>query len=112
MKLQVRLATSFRPADPRPFGLSPRKALSYFSRVDSEKAVERLAAKVFIPPKCDRRSHRLPHPEYTNSIQDFIDDGTSVTIFCHGCNHRGEIDLMKLRDRLEPDHGMLFDEIN
>ena len=48
---------------------------------------------------------------YTNSIQDFIDDGTSVTIFCHSCNHRGELDLVKLRDRLGPDHGMLFDEI-
>ena len=50
---------------------------------------------------------------YTNSIQDFMDDGTSVTIFCHNssCNHRGDIDLLKLCDRLGPDHGMLFDEI-
>ena len=43
------------------------------------------------------------HP-YTNSIQDFIDDGTSVTIFCHGCNYRGDLDLMKLRDRLGPEN--------
>ena len=51
MKLQVRLATSFRPADPRPFGLSPRKALSYFSRVDSEKAVEKIGSKGVHPSK-------------------------------------------------------------
>jgi hypothetical protein len=49
---------------------------------------------------------------YANSIQDFIDDRTSVTIFCHNssCNRRGELDLLKLRDRLGPDYGMLFDQ--
>ncbi|MFU0502989.1 hypothetical protein [Pseudaminobacter sp. NGMCC 1.201702] len=50
---------------------------------------------------------------YKNCVQDFIDDGTAVTIWCHNpkCHHRGELDLLKLRDRIGPDHGMLFEEI-
>jgi hypothetical protein len=48
-----------------------------------------------------------------NTIQELIDHRYSVTIYCHNprCHHRADLDLVKLRTRLGPDHGMLFDDI-
>jgi hypothetical protein len=50
---------------------------------------------------------------YNGTVQDFIDDGTVVTLWCHNarCQHRGPMDLAKLRDKVGPDHTMNFDHI-
>lgn len=48
-----------------------------------------------------------------DSVQDYIDSGTVVAMYCHNpaCGHHGTLDLIALRDKLGPDHGMNFDHI-
>lgn len=47
------------------------------------------------------------------TIQHFIDSGDSIEIYCHNpkCRHHATLDMLKLRDRLGPDHGCLHDDI-
>ena len=48
-----------------------------------------------------------------NTIQELIDHGFTVDIYCHNprCHHRAELDLKQLRDRLGPDQSLLVDDI-
>jgi hypothetical protein len=50
---------------------------------------------------------------YTNSIDDWLEDGTTATTWCHNpkCGHRGLLDLEALKRRLGGQHGMLLHEI-
>jgi hypothetical protein len=45
------------------------------------------------------------------TIQGFIDRGDTLEIWCHSCRHHATIDMMKLRDRLGPDHGSMHDDL-
>lgn len=45
------------------------------------------------------------------SIQHFIDSGDTYTVHCQACHHHAPVDMLKLRDRLGPDHGCLHDDI-
>ena len=47
------------------------------------------------------------------SIQHFIESADELVLYCHNsrCNHRHRIDMIKLRDWLGPDHGVLHDDI-
>lgn len=47
------------------------------------------------------------------TIQHFIDLGHRLEIYCHNprCGHHATVDMLKLRDRLGPDHGCLHDDI-
>lgn len=47
------------------------------------------------------------------TIQHFIDLGDKLTLYCHNprCGHHAQIDMLKLRDKLGPDHGCLHDDI-
>lgn len=49
----------------------------------------------------------------TETIQHFIDSGDWFEIHCQNprCYHHAQIDMLKLRDRLGPDHGCLHDDI-
>lgn len=49
----------------------------------------------------------------TETIQHLIDSGDRMEIWCHAprCRHHAYLDLEKLRDKLGPDHGVLFDDI-
>jgi hypothetical protein len=49
----------------------------------------------------------------TETIQHFIDSGDRYELWCHNsaCGHHAHIDMLKLRDRLGPDHGCLHDDI-
>lgn len=49
----------------------------------------------------------------SNSIQQRIDWGHTMHVYCHNpkCQHRSTLDLLKLRDRLGPDHGALSDDL-
>lgn len=49
-----------------------------------------------------------------NTIQQRIDNGDTVTAWCHNaphCNHHQVLDLAKLRDRLGPDHGAMHADL-
>jgi len=48
-----------------------------------------------------------------NTVQELIDARYEITIYCHNprCHHRAVLDLLKVRERLGPDHGMLFEDI-
>jgi hypothetical protein len=50
---------------------------------------------------------------YNGTVQDFIEDGTVVTLWCHNarCQHRGPMDLLLLRSKIGPDAVMNFDHI-
>ncbi|RJG46476.1 hypothetical protein [Mesorhizobium sp. DCY119] len=50
---------------------------------------------------------------YKNCVQDFIDDGTTIMLWCYNaaCEHHGEMDLERLKAKTGPNQGMLFDEI-
>ncbi|RUU29786.1 hypothetical protein [Mesorhizobium sp. M6A.T.Ce.TU.016.01.1.1] len=47
------------------------------------------------------------------TIQDVIAGGDTVIAWCHNsrCGHHQEIDFLKLRDRLGPDHGAMHDDL-
>ncbi len=49
----------------------------------------------------------------SETIQHFIDSGDRLTLYCHNprCRHHARIDMLKLRDRLGPDHGCLHNDI-
>lgn len=49
----------------------------------------------------------------TSTIQDRIDGGYNLTVYCHNpdCHHRAELDWLALRDKLGPDHGAMHDDI-
>jgi len=48
-----------------------------------------------------------------NTVQELIDHHHTVTIYCHNpkCHHKAVLDLPKIRDKLGPDHSMLFEAI-
>lgn len=47
------------------------------------------------------------------TIQDQIDNGATVRVYCHNqrCRHSAVLDLLKLRDKLGPDHGAMHDDL-
>lgn len=47
------------------------------------------------------------------TIQEFIDSGDTLTAYCHNsrCHHHQVLDMVKLRDRLGPDHGSMRDDL-
>lgn len=47
------------------------------------------------------------------TIQSLIDEGTVLTAYCHrpACAHHQDLDLLKLRERLGPDHGAMHDDL-
>jgi hypothetical protein len=52
-------------------------------------------------------------PSSYNTLQELIDGGFTITIYCHNprCHHRAELDLKKLSKKLGPDHGALFGDL-
>lgn len=48
-----------------------------------------------------------------NTIQELIDHRHTAMIYCHNprCHHRAELDLKALRDRLGPDHTLLYEDV-
>lgn len=49
----------------------------------------------------------------TTTIQEFIDSGDKLRVYCHAshCNHHAELDMLMLRDKLGPDHGAMHDDL-
>jgi len=47
----------------------------------------------------------------SETIQHFIESGDRFELSCHSCHHHAGLDMLKLRDRLGPDHGCLHDDI-
>lgn len=49
----------------------------------------------------------------SETIQQFINSGDTVTAYCQNpaCGHRQVLDMLKLRDKLGPDHGSLHDDL-
>lgn len=47
----------------------------------------------------------------SETIQHFIDSGDTLEAWCNSCRHSNLVDVLKLRDRLGPDHGSLHDDI-
>ncbi|OJU02574.1 MAG: hypothetical protein BGN87_00030 [Rhizobiales bacterium 65-79] len=47
----------------------------------------------------------------SETIQHFLSSGDTYEICCHACHHHAKLDMVKLRDRLGPDHGCLHDDI-
>lgn len=47
------------------------------------------------------------------TIQSLIDDNGTLDVWCHAplCGHHQRLDLIKLRDRLGPDHGAMHDDL-
>ncbi len=47
------------------------------------------------------------------TIQEFIDSGDRYEARCQNprCNHHAALDMIKLGDRLGPDHGALHDDL-
>ncbi|WP_367226919.1 hypothetical protein, partial [Mesorhizobium sp.] len=47
------------------------------------------------------------------SIQERIDRGERISVWCHRptCGHHADLDLVKLRDKLGPDHGAMHDDL-
>lgn len=47
------------------------------------------------------------------TIQEVIDSGDTVMVYCHNwrCHHRAELDFLKLRAKLGPDHGAMHDDL-
>jgi hypothetical protein len=47
------------------------------------------------------------------TIQSLIDDGMTVTAYCHTspCHHNQRLDLLKLRDKLGPDAPAMRDDL-
>lgn len=47
------------------------------------------------------------------TIQGFIDSGDRLFAYCHTppCYHHAELDMVKLRDQLGPDHGWMHDDL-
>jgi hypothetical protein len=52
-------------------------------------------------------------PTSYNTVQELIDGGFTITVYCHNprCHRRAELDLKAVRAKLGPDHSMLFDAI-
>jgi hypothetical protein len=48
-----------------------------------------------------------------NTVQELIEHRYTITIYCHNprCHRRAMLDLVKIRQRLGPDHSLLFDDI-
>ena len=48
-----------------------------------------------------------------NTVQELIDHKVGILVYCHNkrCHHRGELDLVKIRERYGPDQRMLFDDL-
>lgn len=48
-----------------------------------------------------------------NTVQELIEGHYEITIYCHNprCHHRAVLDLLNVRERLGPDHGMLFEDM-
>jgi hypothetical protein len=48
-----------------------------------------------------------------HTIQNRIDEGERISVWCHNsrCHHGSKLDLMKLRDKLGPDHGAMHDDL-
>ena len=47
------------------------------------------------------------------TIQTFIDSGDKLRVYCHAshCSHHAELDMLRLRDTLGPDHGSMHDDL-
>jgi len=47
------------------------------------------------------------------TIQDVIDEGETITAYCHAylCNNKSVLDMLALRDRFGPDHGAMHDDL-
>jgi hypothetical protein len=45
------------------------------------------------------------------TIQHFIDSGDRYEVCCHVCHHHAKLDMLKLLDRLGPEHGCLHGDI-
>lgn len=47
------------------------------------------------------------------TIQDAIDAGERLEAWCHSprCGHHAYLDLIKLREKLGPDHGAMHDDL-
>jgi hypothetical protein len=47
------------------------------------------------------------------TIQERIDEGERISVYCHNprCHHGAKLDLLKLRDKLGPDHGAMHDDL-
>jgi hypothetical protein len=48
-----------------------------------------------------------------NTVQELIDGGYKLHAHCHNwhCQHNQVLDLVKLRERLNPDHSTLHDDL-
>lgn len=48
-----------------------------------------------------------------HTIQNRIDEGERISVHCHRptCGHHSKLDLLKLRDKLGPDHGAMHDDL-
>ena len=48
-----------------------------------------------------------------HTIQDRIDNGEWVSVWCHRptCAHHADLDLLHLRDKLGPDHGAMHADL-
>ena len=47
------------------------------------------------------------------TIGDVIENGGQIRVYCHAskCNHNAILDVVKLRDKLGPDHGAMHDDL-
>ena len=48
-----------------------------------------------------------------NTVKHFLDDGTTVTVYCHNpkCHHNAVLDLALVERRFGPDQAMLADDL-
>lgn len=48
-----------------------------------------------------------------HTIQSRIDEGERISVHCHNprCHHGSKLDLLKLRDKLGPDHGAMHADL-
>lgn len=48
-----------------------------------------------------------------HTIQNRIDEGERISVWCHNprCHHRSKLDLLKLRDKYGPDAPAMRDDI-
>jgi hypothetical protein len=45
------------------------------------------------------------------TLQQLVDEGYTVTAYCHRCHHNGPLDLKRLAAKLGPDHPAMHDDL-
>jgi hypothetical protein len=48
-----------------------------------------------------------------HTIQNRVDEGERISVYCHNprYHHGSKLDLLKLRDKLGPDHGAMHNDL-